>query len=858
MAEENTKDKSAYIFVDASTTKPDKSYADKPVYSYVYSAWEWLLERTLRRKLILSMFNKDAALAALTLHSGCYRMHRWPSFGNGSGCSSFEDSTHTYDATCHDGTLKNYTEQLPSGEAKVTVEQDTAERDTAEQDTAVKAQLSLTDIKTVLGIIDIANEVYSLVYDIYGYNFLAPGCFPQVGFSTTAVIREKTIGTQKSDGSGILIWKSDITGSLPYALPDHAFLRFLTDYRIDDPAVEVTINDSKGESHNVTIAKTVMAKRREDLPELDGKKVLYGGYSPMNCSGILSFGTKTGLDNILSETITAQGTPYGNRPSVSYVGIIPGPIERVDDSAIYAVLGNAIQPNIDWDGEPTWWHANGFPVGLDSILSPSLREQLISLSVTQPSIPPNIPYLHKFPQEKFNCYEDGYVDTAFKNWPSGILSLAATPICISKMLDALTTTVIEVPSLFFVIDSSTIRNNKTTSTMKTESSETTTWTNVKTETSIKGTLVSSNILVCDNDLKNSSEADYINEEGITTNTDNTAKTESSTIKTTGLKTNSTISKIVVLRNTTYSTKTSYLKTIVTTVTADDDLDGTKRTEKYGAEPDVTTPKDSDILFPTWVMKWVNKAELFMAYETKLSEGTPYKINEIRGESVNKNGEGSRVTKSRKGVISLGVIGLNGEINNIDLVSLRKNTDPSSEEVGHSINGATNKTTVISKINDISTVEEHTEYTPGAEYSRSSKLFVVVEWDFDKEDPEPFGEQPAERTAWKEAENNLTKAKIELEEATKTKTAAETLVKIKEDELDKAREALDNATEENEQILQEALDKVQEELDNARKALVDAEQAVTDKEQKVEECEEAVTKAKEAFMKLMKEYTGKLR
>lgn len=850
MAEENTQEKSAYIFVDASTTKPDKSYADKPVYSYIYPAWEWLLERTLRRKLILSMFNKDAALAALTLHSSCYRMHRWPSFGNSSGCSLFTDSTHTYDSMCHDGGINTYPpEQLPSGYADVTVE----------QDTVVKAQLYLNDIKTVFGVIDIANEIYSLVYDLYGHNFLAPNCFPQVGYSTEAVIREQTIGTPKSEGSDILVWVSDVTGSLPYKVPDHAFFRFLTDYRIDDPEVGITINDSKGESHNVTLAKTVMAKRREDLPELDGKKVLYGGYSPINCFDILSFGTQTGLDSVLGETITAQATPYGNRPSVSYVGKIPGPIERVEGSAIYTNSDYFnIQPNVDWDGEPTWWHANGFPVGLDSILSSELKEQLKSLSVTQPSIPPNIPYLQKFPQEDFNCYEGGHVDTAFKNWPSGILSLAATPICISKMLDSLTTIVIEVPSLFFIMDSSTIRNNKTTTTMKTESSETTTWTNVNTETTIKGTLVSDNILISDSDLKVSKEADYIDEEGKTTTTNNTAKSESSTIKTENLTTNSTISKIVPFRGTTYSTKTSYLKTIVTTVTADDDPDGTKRTEEYGAEPDVTTPKDSDILFPTWVMKWVKKAELFMAYETKLSEGTPYKINEIRGESINKNGEGSRVTKSRKGVISLGVIGPNGEINNIDLVSLRKSTDPSSEEVGHSINGATNKTTVISKINDISTVEEHTEYTPGAEYSRSSKLFIVVEWDFDKEDPEPFGEQPAERIAWKEAENNLSKAKAELEEANYAKTAAENLVKQKEDELDKAREALDNATEDNEQILQEALDKIQEELNKARKALADAEQEVTDKEQKVTQCEEAVTKAKEAFIKLMQEYTGKLR
>lgn len=855
MAEENTKDKSAYIFVDASTTKPDKSYADKPVYSYVYPAWEWLLERTLRRKLILSMFNKDAALAALTLHSGCYRMHRWPAFGNGSGCSSFKDSTHTRSSECHDGVLKeDFTDHLPTGDTN---------NETIVQGTVVKARLVSKDFDTVLGVVDLANEVYYWIVlnpiFLSSNQFLAPNCLP-VEYSTTATIKEETSGKQESEGSSSLIWEGKVTEYKPYILPNHAFFRCLNDYRIDDPSVDVTINDSEGKSHKITLAKTIIAKRREDLPELDGKKVLYGGYSPLNLSGDLAFKTQTGLDSVLKKTVTAVNKPYGGREPLNYIGVIPGPIERVNDSAIYTDINyDLLQPNINWDGEPTWWHKNGFPIGLDSILSAELKNQLKDLSVTQPAIPPHIPYLREFPKGDYSCYEHRLDSYDFKDWPSGMLPIAATPLCINKMLDALTTTVIPFDALFVEIEANTIRNVHTDIT---STSGQTSWTNFNTSTTIKGTLISKNILTCDskiisqNQIKDAREADYIDE---------TQETESNvsgtTIKTTTLSTTSTISKIIPLRGLdVFHTDTSLKMTIVDTHT-DSYHDGEdKYTNNYGSEPESTKPNDYDLLFPEWMMKWINKVEIFIAYESKLSEGIPHTIDQTisDGTFTTLNASGTRVTKSRKGVLSLGILNGNGEISNINLVRLRELADPLSEEEGHSIDGATNTTETVATVGDISTTVTHTERTPGAKYSRTSSLYAVVEWDFDKENPEPFGKQPAERTAWKEAENNLTKAKIELEEATKVKTAAETLVKTKEDELDKAREALDNATKENEQMLQEALDKVQEELDNARKALVDAEQAVTDKEQNVTQCEEAVAKAKEAFMKLMQEYTGKLR
>lgn len=856
MAEENTKEKSAYIFVDASTTKPDKSYADKPVYSYVYPAWEWLLERTLRRKLILSMFNKDAALAALTLHSGCYRMHRWSAFGNGSGCSSFKDSTHTYDATCHDGILKeNFTDHLPTGNA---------DNVTIEQGTVVQAQLISKDFDTVLGVSGLAYEVWYWLIGNYAWvgstiQFLAPNCLP-VEYSTTATIKEETSGKQESEGSSNLIWEGKVIKSEPYKLPDHAFFRCLNDYRIDDPSVDVTINDSEGKSHKITLAKTIIAKRREDLQELDGKKVLYGGYSPLNLSGDLAFKTQTGLDSVLKKTVTAVNKPYGGREPLNYIGVIPGPIERVNDSAIYTDINyDLLQPNINWDGEPTWWHKNGFPIGLDSILSAELKNQLKDLSVTQPAIPPHIPYLRKFPKGDYSCYEHRLDSYNFKDWPSGMLPIAATPLCINKMLDALTTTVIPFDALFVEIEANTIRNvhNDITST-----SGQTSWTNFNTSTTIKGTLISKNILTCDSkiisqeQIKDARESDYIDE---------TQETESNisgiTSKNTTLSTTSTISKIIPLRGlNVFHTDTSCKMTIVDTYTSSYNNDKDENTYNYGSEPESTKPNDYDLLFPEWMMKWINKVEIFIAYETKLSEGKPHIIDQVVGNGTftTLNGSGTRVTKSHKGVLSLGVLNRNGELSNINLVKLRKLTDPLSEGKGHSINGVTNTTETVTTVGDNSTTVTHTEYTPGANYSRTSSFYAVVEWDFDKENPEPFGKQPAERTAWKEAENNLSKAKAELEEANYAKTAAENLVKVKEDELDKAREALDNATEENEQMLQEALDKVQEELDKARKALADAEQAVTDKEQKVEECEKAVTKAKEAFMKLMKEYTGKLR
>lgn len=871
---DNAQEGSSFVFVDASTDDADKSYGNKPAYPYVFKAWEWLLERMLRRRIILSYYDKDAALAALALRTKVYRMHRWPEFGNGyGGCTSFRDSYFTQQYTyCHDGSLKAYqSESLPTGGFN--------------SSTGRLYVDSLGDFSdTVYGIYSLVNGVEVLLRDS---RFLAPDWTPSE-YRVEASLYETVTGTRDSS-TGHWTWTTYVT-STPYTIPSAPFFRLLADTRVDDPLVTVSFKDSEGATRRVKLAKTLTAlKTPDDLYDFEGKKVLYAGYSGVNTDSILSFKNKTDMVN--TDGSMSSSLPYddagGRTSATDAVGVIKEPVPRTPGSAVYVAFSRRdthvgwLQPNVDWGEEPTWWHANGFPKGLESIVSDKLREQLEALSVTQPAVPPCIPHASSFPEDGYDCFEDGTgrygIYAGFSSWPGNTLSLAATPHCVHKMLDALKTTVLPVPALFFEIDTETKESHRHEKTYTTNNGEPEfTWSLTESEEHVSGTRATANVLTCDGDPVSDEwdETDTTDMSGTSSGSGwQSSWSDVTTDRYTKEKT-SALRSPAALRSTTSSVQTS------TRTVKDETTTGTyydrpsKKHSESGAEPDEKDPAEADLMFPDWLRKWIAKAELFLAYETKLAEGSPRTeeysdtTTSADGQATTKSysgsGSGSRTTKAAKGVVSLGEMDLEtGKFPDIDLVDLRSRVDPPGG-AGRRINGGPDSKSVKTytevtsdgKSSTTETDEVTWTWKPGAHYTREASLFVVVEWKFDEESPEQFGEQIAERKAWLDAQKALQDARDGLVAALDAKRSAENEAATRERELQEAIEKADAAPQDEEAA--RAVEEARARLADANARLQAAEAAIGEKEQAVEDAQQDVSDRKDEYVEAIKNYEGRRR
>lgn len=869
---DNAQEGSPFVFVDASTDDEDKSYGNKPAYPYVFKAWEWLLERMLRRRIILSYYDKDAALAALALRTKVYRLHRWPAYENSHGCTSFRDSHFTQQYPyCHDGTLKTYqNESLPTGGIN---------------SSTGKLYVSSTETfsNTVYGIYSLVSGVEALLRDS---RFLAPDWTP-AEYRVNASLAETTTGTRDSS-TGRWTWTTSAT-STPYTIPSAPFFRLLSDTRVDDPLVTVSVEDSEGYTRRVKLAKTLTAlKTPDDLRDFDGEKVLYAGYSGVNTDSILSFKNKTDMVNTDGSMISE--IPYddagGRTGATDAVGVIKEPVPRAPGSAVYVAFSRRdnhvgwLQPNVDWDGEPTWWHANGFPKGLSSIVSDKLRGQLEALSVTQPAVPPCIPHAFSFPKDGYDCFEDGTarygIYAGFSSWPGNTLSLAATPHCVHKMLDALKTTVLQVPALFFEIDTETRESHRSENTYTSDGYTESSWTLTESEEHVSGTRTAANILGCDGAQVSDEwdETDTTDMSGTSSGSGwQTSWSDVTTDRYTKAKT-STLASPVALRSTTSSVQTS------TRTVKDETTTGTyydrpwTRHSESGSEPGVKDPAEADLMFPDWLRKWIAKAELFLAYETKVNERNPHTeeysdtTTSADGQETTKSytgsGSGSRTTKAAKGVVSLGEMDLEtGKFPDIDLVDLRSIVDP-PVDAGHRVNGGSDSTSVKTytsvtadgKLSATETNEWTYTWKPGADYARESSLFVVVEWKFDEESPEQFGEQIAERKAWLDAQKALQTARDGLVAAQDAKRSAENEVEARERELQEAIERADAAPQDEEAA--RAVEEARARLADANATLQAAEAAIEEKEQAVEDAQQDISDRKDEYVEAIKGYEGRRR
>lgn len=909
----------AYVFVDASTKEADNSYALNPAYPYVFPAWEWLLERTLRRSLILEYFNKDAALAVLATRTKNYRMHRWPSYGVSYGsCTAFPDADFRFRNTsyCHDGSLAARYPTLSingdkrSGKFRVTSEDTTS---------SVASLAKLVD------------------YLLDNRQFLAPDWTPpsgegeENGFRVESSLVETTTG--QCDETGHWSWTTNIVNFSPFELPKSPFFRVLTDTRVDEPAVTVTVEDSDGNTRRVKLARTMPAYTEDDLRTYHGVKVLDAGYYGVNELESLAFRTQTDMTGT-SGSLEGD-VPYGSatgRTDVETVAVtIPGPIERKQGSAVYVDIypnNDAIgfvQPDVDWGGElhePTWWHANGFPKGLDSVTSGKMKRQLKALSVTQPAIPPVILNASEFPENGYDCFDSVWTVVRWhhigNSWPGNTVAIAATPHCISKMLDALKKTVFEVPAVFFKIKCAAEETLDKKSYEKVETGDDdptdpgemdfdnpTSWYKQEETYEVNGTATSANLLTADvetvsdlayrgDDISEDYNYEYYE---FYTNTSTTYgqttkywKRTRETVKSTIEGTTSTTLKNLAILRSTSATTTDYTYKHYTKKNGSSYSEPDETTIENGDLPDSYEPADSDLMFPAWIRKWIADAELFMSYEVVLEQSTPHKSSytttldretpNYRTVYSDSSGSGSRTTKAAKGVLSLGKMNLStGKFPDIDLVELRGRCVPPGGG-RHSPSGGTDMySTRDSKVKITETrlhnsdtgeridvdVNEYTdEYPPRARYHRSSKLFVVVEWKFDDESPEPFGEQLAERAALLAAMKASDAAKLALLAAQDAVRHAENEVVARNKALETAQEALDRAEHEDPpdqtrvEELRQAVEEAQTSLSEAEDALRSAEDAVAEKEQAATEAEQTVTDKTGDYRSALENYAGPLR
>lgn len=874
----------AYVFVDASTKEADNSYSVKPAHPYVFPAWEWLLERTLRRSLILEYFDKDAALAVLATRMKNYRMHRWPSYGVSSyywSCTAFPDADLRFRYTnhCHDGSLAASYPNLTingnkrSGKFRVNTDEDTR-----------------SSVASLAVLVDRLLD---------NTQFLAPDWAPPSGegngFRIESSLVETTAG--QCDETGSWSWTTNIVNFSPFELPESPFFRLLTDTRVDEPAVTVTIEDSDGNTRRVKLAKTMPAYTEDDLRTYHGVKVLAAGYQGVNTLESLAFRTQTDMTGT-SGSLEGDG-PYASatgRTDVETVAVtIPGPIKRKQGSAVYVDIYASndaigfVQPDVDWGGElhePTWWHANGFPKGLDSVTSGKMKRQLKALSVTQPAIPPVILNTNEFPENGYDCFDGVWTAVRWhhigNSWPGNTVAIAATPHCISKMLDALKKTVFEVPAVFFKIKCSAEETLDEKSYKKVETGDDdptdpgemdfdnpTSWYKREETYEVNGTATSANLLTADveavsdlayrgddisEDYNDEYYEFYTNTSTVYGQTTKYWKRTRETVKSTFEGTTSTTLKNLAILRSTSATTTDYTYKHYTKKNGSSYSKPNETTIENGDLPDSYEPADSDLMFPAWIRKWIAEAELFMSYEVVLEQSTPYKRSytttldrqtpNYRTVYSDSSGSGSRATKAAKGVLSLGKMNLStGKFPDIDLVELRGRCvppgggrhSPSGGTDMHSTHDSKVKITETRLSNsdtgeriDVDVGEYTDEYPPRARYHRSSKLFVVVEWKFDNESPEPFGEQLAERAALLAAMKASDAAKLALLAAQDAVRHAENEVVARNKALEAAQEALGRADETRpaeQDYAEREVELAREEVEKATQRLADANAAL---------------------------------
>lgn len=825
----------SFLFVKPSNPDgtPGTEYSNEsPPYTYDRASWEWLLERALRRTLIPWALTKSHSRVLLYGHEDKYSMHRWGSYGYNYDAGTTPGAYQSVGGPGSDGRM---TDADLSGDDRTT-----SLPHEWESEAGVP---TYSETPVAYGVSDLENTIAELPFSL---EWLSPDWIPSLdAWDLTAKTTEKTQGsTNESKPFG---WTWETTADhTPYTIPHDLPFKCLSHMRTDDPTVKVTITNDDDAEIEVETAPTPVSPRTTtgSIGEYYGKQVRVAGYGAaeragwalyefgIECLPYLDYGQST------SESWYHAKTPETDE-SIGRLVDVPG----ADSGNIMNSYGWFIH-EVDWGGKQTWWHANKFPKGLDSVVSTKLREQLQTLCpVCQPAIPPAIPaFRDRFPGSGKAPWDRRDKPMYPPPWMRH-LALACTPADMSARLDAMTTTVHRVPTIFAKIKSESteddfFRNDYTYKDSNGAKEETWVQKTSSVVTTVEGTT--------SEPIPSESRASAYPSTKVTRNHVSTrlelherpdiTKTSFSKDQAswTGcFKSNSDF--LVCLRstdNTTLSTKTT---TKYTYALSSSNLGQDKSAYETsdGDTPVSYNPDPDDLLFPDWVLPWIETAELFASIESCLirlstpdyTENSSYTYpegGEIIDYSISGKGFGTRDHKAHRAIVSLGQMDMEtGRFPELDVASVLSyvDPDPNTASRGKYIEDDVDETYTETTDEIGITTADSTKKSKGADTftrTRSVSYYVVVRWKFDREDPETL------------------KTEIPLAGLHRKLADARKALSDKERELSDARSALSDAQSDL-QSAKDALSLAQERLEDpegAEPALVAEAQVALDRANKV--------------------------
>lgn len=868
--------KPSFLFVKPTSSNGESRPIDQdkpPQYPYDHASWEWLLERALRRTLLPWALTKSHSREILHGHEDQYSMHRWGS----SGTSNYADTTpveyisvggpsSAYRKTDADLSTDDRTKELPGSWNHKT-----------------ETFTSFTH-KVAYGIVDLEEIVALLPFSL---EWLHPDWSSSDldAWDLTAKTIETTMGSAPPSPNGFnWTWETTVN-HIPYTIPNDVPFKCLSHMRTDDPTVTVSITNDDGETIEVKTAPTPMAApRTEDgsIRKYRGTPVRDAGSGAAYYSGwMLSefyILHKYGLDYSPSAGSVAYYRGGKTSEDSSTLGcLVDIPDEGSGKIVVYSTTADVAAGfvhEVDWgDKKPTYWHAKGFPKGLDSILSPKMKSQLTALCpMCQPAIPPAVPaFWDKFPgagslpwdysySSTFLAYYDMYPQYWMWN-----LALACTLLDMSARLDAMTTTVHRVPTLFAKVKTVTTEySTERTDTTELDSDGSTSYSwrrsTDRTEVTDEGTSA--------NPIPTGIARTSVSGKGSGVTNSHAFGRNSKRQRTSEESFESNSDFIVCLRstaNTTLSTKNT-TKSSTTSESSSDDLSSSETELPYGALPDSYDPDPDDLLFPDWVLPWIETAELFASIESRIMREDAADYNESSYSHIPKEGEitrsysgsgsGTRTHKTHRKIVSLGEMDIStGRFPAIDAAEILSEVDPdptdpvrwngwrssdyTTTEMTDS-NGTTTRSVTVAKGN-VDNVR-----------SRSVSYYVVVKWKFDRTDPETLGtESPLAGLYRKlaDAKKALSDKERELSDAESSLSSAQSALESAKSALDSAQKQLTNPEGAKADLLEEAqdaVDRANEKLSEAQKEKSEAQSKYNEAESSMQSDERSLQAAQETY------------
>lgn len=870
----------SFLFVKPSDPegKIGTAYSDdkSPRYPYDHASWEWLLERAIRRTLLPWALMEVRSHDTLSTLEDKYSMHRWGSYGvsNSAGRTPL-----AYIGVGGSGAFDRKTDS-----------------DLSSDDRVIPTEWS-SETKVKYGVVDLEEAVANLPFSV---EWLHPD------WSSSSLdawdLSAKTIETTTgSCSTGELneeewTWKTTVEHT-PYKIPNDIPFKCLSHMRTDDDLITVEITNDDDETITAKIAPTpVYAPRTTDGSIVNFHKsqvrdaIEGAAYKAGWALSEFSVPYKYGLDYSPSTSSYEYGRDGKTSDSdIRGYGSIPtlGCLVDVPDMANYIVVkwGDRVDGatdrawfirDIGWgDGnkKQTWWHANDFPKGLYSVLSPKLKDQLKDLCPKcQPAIPPAVPaFWEKFP-DAGNSPRPGNLPLSImfpSTWMQH-LALACTPLDMSARLDAMMTTVHRVPHLFAKIKKVTTTYESSRQTTTSRYGTTVDTFTVSEVVTVEGT--STEPISVGDGLPSVSgrlsgvKHTYIVPSYVPNYTD---YTENSTWEG-SFESNSDF--LVCLR----STGNTALSTETTTETTTTDSKGSPDTDtrSYGDLPDSYDPDPDDLLFPDWVLPWIESAELFASIESRLGREdgaelnktvTRYTSAKTDNSTVKRSGggKGSRTHKARRKIVSLGEMDTStGRFPALNEAKVLSNVDPDPDVAAcvpqydatyWSSYDYSSKTTEDKNHNITST--ETLDETPNIMISRSRSVsyYVVVKWKFDRTDRiESLATGSSLAGLYRklaDAIKALSDKKSELSDAQLALSSARSALLFAKDDLAHAQEQLSDPEGAEPVLLEEA----QAALDLANKKLSDAQSEKSFAQSEYESAENDMGSAKSSLQSAQEAY-----